>query len=228
MHNLRTLSITFDTFLNPWELPRFRAAIARKAGLEHEWFHNHDNAHGGYHQRYPLIQYKLDAHNRLQRPMLLCLGDGVEEAQHFFSRPDWSLRIGEKDHTMRIAHLRAQQHHLTLSETPITWRIHKWKAFNPENYEHFRTLRGISEQFAFLEKVLSAHLIAFAEGVGWRIPGHFDVKITDLLKQEWADSKDAKVLAFTLDFSSSLTLPDYIGLGKGASMGWGVLRRQRN
>ena len=35
------------------------------------------------------------------------------------------------------------------------------------------------------------------------------------------------MLAFTVEFSANLSLPDYIGLGAGVSEGFGVVRRQR-
>ncbi|MEO6760193.1 MAG: CRISPR-associated endonuclease Cas6 [Saprospiraceae bacterium] len=223
---LRVLSVTFDTQLDPWELPRFRGAVARKVGLEHEWYHNHNAETDGYHQRYPLIQYKLDTHKGQQRPMLLCLQQGVEEAHHFFSQPDWSLRIGANEHPLRIARLHVDQLALEVSTRPFTYRIHKWKAFNPENYERWQTLRGIAEQFAFLERLLSAHIIAFAEGVGWQIPERFELKIVDLLKREKISNKGIRSEVFTLDIELNLVLPDFIGLGKGVSVGFGVLRRQ--
>jgi Cas6b C-terminal domain/Cas6b N-terminal domain len=226
MSQLRILSVTFDTHLDPWELPRFRGAIAHKVGLEHEWFHNHDNETGGYHQRYPLIQYKLNPQGGINRPMLLCLEHGVEEAQRFFSQPDWGLRIGEKDHEMRIARLNVEQHRLAVLEKAVPYRIHKWKAFNPENFDVFRPMVSIAEQCAFLERLLATHIIAFAGGVGWEVPERFQVRITDLIKREWVDQKGIKVLAFTLDFQCNVALPSFIGLGKGASIGYGVLRRQ--
>jgi len=225
MTHLRILSVAFDTHVPPWELPHFRGAVAHKVGLEHEWYHNHDNEHGGFHQRYPLIQYKIDRVGDQMRPMLLCLQAGVEEAHHFFSQPDWGLRIGAQDHSMRIARLQVDQHTLRVTERPILYRIHHWKPFNPENYQHFRTLTGIAEQFAFLESLLSAHLLAFASGVDWQLPTRFDLKITDLLKRDWMEYKGIKVLGFTLDFEANLTLPSGIGLGKGVSTGFGVVRR---
>ena len=226
MHRLRTLSVSFDTHINPWELPRFRGAVARKVGLEHEWYHNHNNETGGFHQRYPLIQYKLDAHNGQIRPMLLCLDQGIEEAHHFFSQPDWGLRIGETEHPMRIAQLHVHQHTLNVWEQPMAYRIHKWKAFNPENYEHYNSLKGIAEQFAFLERLLATHIIAFAGGVGWSAAPRFELRITDYLKKEWVDHKGIKMLAFTLEFEANVSLPDFIGLGKGVALGFGTVRRQ--
>lgn len=44
MKKLRLLAVSFDTHINPWDLNKFRGAVSRKVGLEHEWFHNHDNA----------------------------------------------------------------------------------------------------------------------------------------------------------------------------------------
>ena len=225
--SLRLLSVTFDTQIDPWELPRFRGAVARKVGLEHEWYHNHNAETDGYHQRYPLIQYKLDTHRGQQRPMLLCINQGVEEAHHFFSQPDWSLRIGANDHPLRIARLHVDQLALDVSPQPFIYRIHKWKAFNPENYEIWQGLRGIAEQFAFLERLLATHIIAFAEGVGWRVAERFELKITDLLKREQISNKGIRFEAFTLDFETNLALPEYVGLGKGVALGFGVVRRQR-
>ena len=68
MKRLRILQVSFDSNLQPYQLPAFRGAIARKVGIEHEWFHNHDNENGGFHNRYPLIQYKLDTHQGIVLP----------------------------------------------------------------------------------------------------------------------------------------------------------------
>ncbi|MCB0573045.1 MAG: hypothetical protein KDC61_00560, partial [Saprospiraceae bacterium] len=43
--------------------------------------------------------------------------------------------------------------------------------------------------------------------------------------ERWIGYKGVKVLAFSLEFSCNVALPDYIGLGKGCSSGWGVLKR---
>lgn len=50
-NKLRILSVAFDTPIEPWELRAFRGAVARKAGWEHELFHNHNNETGGFHYR---------------------------------------------------------------------------------------------------------------------------------------------------------------------------------
>ncbi len=227
MKKLRTLSVTFDSQLPPWELPRFRGAMAHKVGLQHEWFHNHNHDTGGFHQRYPLIQYKVNARDGGFQPMLLCVEEGVEEAHHFFSQPEWGLQVGQTHHEMRIAKLDVQQYTLNVWEDQqFHYRLHNWQALNTENYLEFRKLTSLSKRLAFLEERLAAQILTFARGVDWEVPRHFDVEITSLNSEKWVPYKGVKVLAFTVEFSGNLSLPDWIGLGKGGSVGWGVVRRQ--
>lgn len=226
MKKLRLLSVSFDTHINPWDLPRFRGAVAQKVGYEHEWFHNHDNERGGFHQRYPKIQYKLDTHNGQQRPMLLCIEEGVEEAHHFFSQPDWGLTIGARDHDMRIAKLDVHQYTLGVWEHDFLYRIHKWQALNSDNYAEWQRLDSLADRYRFLEETMASHILSFARGVDCDLERRFEVRITRLQKEEWISYKGVKILAFTLEFKTNVSLPDWIGLGKGGSTGFGVVRRQ--
>jgi hypothetical protein len=226
MKKLRLLAVSFDTNIKPWEINRFRGAIARKVGLEHEWFHNHDNAEGGYHYRYPLIQYKIDTQGQEMRPMMLCLDDCIEEAHHLFSQADWSLCIGENHHELRISRLHVDQINLNVWDRPLTYRMHKWRALNSDNFREWQQIRSKARQYAFLDKLLANHITSFSRGIGWELDRRFEVQITDLLKEEWISVKDVKKLAFTIEFQANISLPDYIGLGSGVSEGFGVVRRQ--
>lgn len=231
-YKLRTLAVTFDLPMNPWELPRFRGAIAGKVGLEHDWFHNHNNETGGLHHRYPLIQYKVSPHDGGFRPMLLCLDQGIEEAHHFFSQPDWSVDLKQGSgattayHTvpLRIAHLHVDQTTLNVWEHDFAYRLHNWQALNTDHYREYRALEGIAERFAFLENILASHILSFARGVGWTLARRFDVKITKLLGEKFVEYKGVKVLGFSLEFKANVSLPEWIGLGKGGGVGFGVVR----
>ena len=228
MRQIRILEVAFDTEIQPYQLPQFRGAIARKAGLEHDLFHNHDNENGGFHNRYPLIQYKLDTYKGQMRPMLLCLEDGIEEAHHFFSQPDWTVSLNGTTHPMRVARLNVNRYTLNTWDKQFTYKLHKWMPFNPDNYAKYQILRGIAEKFTFLESLLKTQITSFAQGVGWTIEQPFSVKITNLNKEEWLQHKHSqKVLVFTLDFQTNISLPDFVGIGKGASKGLGVVRRVR-
>jgi hypothetical protein len=225
MKRLRILQVAFDTQIQPYQLSAFRGAIARKVGLEHEWFHNHDNENGGFHNRYPLIQYKLDTYQGLMRPMLFCLEDGIEEAHQLFSQPEWSVNIKGTHHDLRIAKLNVHQYTVNTWDTPFSYRIHKWQAFNADAYHDYQQKESLVERFSFLEQRLATHIGSFGTGIGWDNDRPIEVKITNFCKPEWLDYKRIKVLTFTMDFKTNVSLPDFIGLGKGASRGLGVVKR---
>jgi hypothetical protein len=223
---LRLLSVTFQTTIEPWELSQFRGAMAHKVGLENEWFHNHNNEdpeQPKLHYRYPLIQYKLHQ----KHPMLLCLDKGVEEAHHFFAQPDWSLRIGKEAHDMRIQKLQLDEFNIRLLNRPQRYRLHNWLALNSENHKAYHDTLSIATQMQLLERVLTSHLLRFAEGIDWRVPDQIEIAVTALHKVNRVSFKEFKKEAFNIDFVSNLFIPDFVGLGQGSSLGFGVVKRYK-
>lgn len=223
MHpQVRLLSVAFDTPIQPWELPAFRGAIALKAGWEHDLFHNHDNENGGFHYRLPLIQYKQD-HGR---PMLVCLNEGIEELQHFFSQPEWTLELNGREAPIRIAKLDVKQYRLGVTDKSFRYHIRNWIGLRDDNYGIYTRLDGVVEKLYHLERVLQNQLISLLEQLGCPPDPENPVvvKIQQLKDERWVSFKKVKVLAFSLEFTANVVLPDYVGLGKGVSVGWGVVK----
>ncbi len=218
---LRVLSVVFDTPIEPWELRAFRGAVARKAGWEHELFHNHNNDTGGFHYRLPLIQYKQD-HGK---PMLVCLNEGIEELHHFFSQPDWTLELNGRHTPVRIARLDVKQFTLNVWEKPFRYHIRHWIALNEENYATWTRLEGMVERLALLEKILLNQIVALLHQLGYHPERAVEVKLIDKKEERWISYKGVKMLAFSLEFGCNVALPDYLGIGKGCSSGWGVVKR---
>jgi hypothetical protein len=225
MHKkLRLLAVTFDTHLESWELPKFRAAIAEKVGFQHDWFHNHDNSSADndsekFLYRYALIQYKCFFNN----PMLLCLDKGVEEAHHFFSQPDWSVRIGTEQRALPIKKLDLREYELH-TQTRRTYRIYNWMPLNGQDYRDFQQLRALKAQLDFLQSKLLSHILSFAEGIGWYIEDKIVADILEFLPEQRVSFKGKKMQVFNFVFESNVPLPDMIGLGRGVSHGFGTVR----
>ena len=56
------LQLVFDTPLQSYEIPKFRAAVIEKTKRQSDLFHNHTEDAGVIY-RYPLIQYKIKDKN---------------------------------------------------------------------------------------------------------------------------------------------------------------------
>ena len=81
------------------------------------------------------------------------------------------------------------------------------------------------EKIAILEKILTANILSFAKGIGWHIEQPVKVVIKDVKMERNSKMKDILVRTFEIDFRSNVYLPDYLGLGKGVSKGFGTLRK---
>jgi hypothetical protein len=220
---LRILSVTFDTPIEPWELRAFRGAVSAKAGYQHEHFHNHDNETGGYHYRMPLIQYKQD-HGH---PMLVCLNEGIEELHHFFSQPDWTLDLNGRPAPVRIRKLDVKQFHLGVQQRTFRYHIRQWIGLNEDNYGTYTRLTGIVERLYLLEKVLLNQVVNLLNQLDCHPEEPVSLKLLNLKDERWVSFKGVKVLAFSMEFETNVVLPDYVGLGKGCSSGWGVVKGLR-
>lgn len=221
MKSLRIITIRFNTPIKGHEIPAFRGALAQKVGLEHEWFHNHDNETNGFHYRYPRIQYK----RHRGKPMLVCIENGIEEVQKYFSKSDWSLTFGGETHKMGIEELRVHQFDIRVMEKMNTYRIKNWIALNNKNHKAYQN-GTLIEQLQILEGSLSGHIISFLKGIDYRPEQRFKVSIDSFPETRPVKIKGITTMGFNLTFKTDLFLPNFIGLGKGVSKGYGVVTQK--
>ena len=226
MKQVRTLNVAFDTEIAPYETPAFRGAVIQKVGLEHEFFHNHDNqaiSGKAFHYRYPLIQYKR--HHR--KPAILFIEKGIEEAKHFFSQPDWTLHFANRSYQASIASLDVKQYPLGVTDKEQKYTLRRWMGLNQKNYQQYKDLNGLAAQIQFLEKILAGHILGFAKGVGHWFEQRFELTIDEMLGMRTSSFEGVKIMTFDIRFKTNLLLPPFIGLGKGVSQGFGSLNFYR-
>ena len=224
MTKIKFLKVQFTDTIQPWEIPAFRGAVVDKVGRSHHWFHNH-RSQSTYFYRYPKIQYKCAGN----RPMLLCLHEGVDEIHKLFEQPDWSLQITKQQRAleMRIHRLDMHEFDIELLDQPQRYRIYNWVALNEKNYEEYQQIDALTDRITFLENKMASHIISFAKSIQWHIHERFEIKIVDLSPIRWVKVKGVRMMAFDLTFDTQVFLPDYLGLGRKVSIGFGTVKRVR-
>ena len=219
MKKIKYLQILFKEEISAEELPKFRGAVIDAATQENILFHNHLDEN--YRYAYPLIQYK-----RLgKRPAMVCLEQGTEEIHAFFSRPNQTLRIGNREIGCQIDRLYLNEVTLQTWDKFFHYKIEKWLALKDENFHLYSTLETEAERKVFLSKMLTGNIMSMAKGLGWTVEHTVSVKINHILRQRKIIYKDTSLLAFDVDFNCNVYLPDFIGLGKSTAMGYGVVRK---
>jgi hypothetical protein len=119
---IKYLQIQFKEEISADELPKFRGAVIAAATRDNVLFHNHIDEN--YRYAYPLIQYKRIG----KRPTMICLEAGTEEIHAFFSRPNATLQLGEREMPCQIERLFLNEITLQTWEKTFTYQLDRWLA----------------------------------------------------------------------------------------------------
>ena len=220
MPKIRFLRIRFDHPIFPYDIPRFRAAVIEKTEREAPLFHNH-HGDSGYMYRYPLIQYKVT----YKKASIICVNEGADEIHHLLQHRDMTLRVGDKVNNFSVEDVDLGYFQVQTWQSSFDYSLLNWLALNQVHHRRFLELEGNdTEQLQLLESILTGNILSLAKGIGWTVDEQIQVKITELKRLKMLPFKKRQVLAFTLNFQSNVSLPDFVGLGKGASVGFGVVK----
>lgn len=219
MKKIRVLSIVFKNEIAAYETPAFRGAIIKTAGNENILFHNHKNDKLLY--KYPLIQYKRNN----KKPMIVCIEEGVDEVHHFFEKRQVDILLGERQYELEIEKLNINQFTMQVWDKSFRYYLRNWLALSQKNYTEYNKITNDIEQIEFLEKILIGNILSFAKGINWLLEKEIKLRISEISDKKIINIKKTKRDAFSLVFTSNVFLPNYIGLGKNASLGFGVVKQ---
>lgn len=218
---MRLLHFVFDLPLERRDIAGFRAAVSRAAGFEEDLFHNH-RPDGSVQYRYPMVQYRCER----GKAAVIGIDDGVEAIANWFPKSN-SLLFNGVEHPLRVAGLEMQQHEIVYHPEPCSYRLYQWLALNQEHYREWAALPDLAARAAALERALVAHILTFCRAVNWRLPQRLEVSIVSIGATYRTRLLGNDLVAFDLTFRSNLRIPAHIGLGKGASHGFGVCKPER-
>lgn len=220
MKKVRILNVMFDQPIKRHELPAFRGAVIKKTQGKSLLFHNHISD-DQFLQRYPLIQYKY----LTGKPAIFCINDGVDEVHHFFANRNWDINISDREIVLTIDKLDMYNHTFQVDGRFHEYRIKNWLGLNEENIRKYKQLDSAGEQKQFLEKVLIGNIISLAKSIGWDVDKQVIMQIKHIERHYIMPLKGIKMEAFDLHLLCNVSLPNYLGLGKGASQGFGMVSR---
>ncbi len=99
-----------------------------------------------------------------------------------------------------------------------------WLALNEKNYENYQRLGSWGKKRDLLEKILIGNIISMSKSLGYTVPAPIEAKIQNL-KEVKASLKGTPMLGFLGNFSVNFEIPDYWGIGKSVSRGFGTVKR---
>ncbi len=219
MSEIKYLQLVFKNALQPYDIRHFRKAISKVVGEESDLFHNHGDS--GFIYRYPLIQYKTFH----KCASIIALNEGTEVIHYLFQKGLDQVEFAQFEQALEIQTINANKYNIQLWQDLIDYRIRNWFALNEENHKAYNDLELLKEKIEFLEKTLTANLLGFLTAMDYQAEEPVKVEITKMLGERFVKFKEIKVLTFDLEFKSNVSIPSAVGIGKAASVGFGIISK---
>ena len=220
---IRTLTIQTDADIHQKEVPLFRGAILNSLGEKANLlFHNHMDD-DKFRYSYPLIQYK-----RLGgKAAIVCIEEGADLIGQFLTETNDTLRIGEREIEWSTRRMQPARLLIQTWEDTFKYHISRWLPLNSKNYHLYQNTEGLVEKIALLENILKGNLLSMLKGLDIHLDQELIVKITQVSEPYILYNKGIGLTAFNADFNCNLTIPNNVGVGKNASIGYGVVHLEK-
>lgn len=223
---IRILKVDFSEDISHVEVPKFRGAIIQQVNGDDGstvLFHNHLED-GSLRKKYPLIQYKR---NR-EKAQIVCLDVGVDEINKLFIKNSFQLKLGNRSISTEIDDIHLKTHILQVWDTMFRFKIRDWLALNQKNYMLYRAIETDEDKKLFLEGILKGNILSMAKGLEWHVDKEIKLVIHKIERSKTLKYRDAEMMGFDVVFSSNVSLPNWIGMGKGSSIGFGIIQQLGN
>ena len=190
---------------------RFRGFMAHLFSNISE-FHHHSA--DSYH--YPLIQYKrLD-----KRIAIIGIGEFAEIVAKNISNID---HITTEKQKIPIKNIHIENSEFVRRYGAFQYGFASpWIALNKQNYEKFRVLNR-EQRKEQLERILVGNILSLYKGLRIHIENRIEVKIQKQFIKKTTAHENTFV-GFFPQFTSTINIPEHLGIGKSVSKGFGVIR----
>ena len=205
--------------LRPSQIHKFRGFVGNTF-KEHDLIHNHDEK-GNPIYRYPLIQFKLID----KTPAIIAITDrAINIFSELFMRldkiviEDTVIPVFEKD-------LKVEEVEFGYSDEIFMYEFASpWIGLNQRNFKKYNDA-GRDEKNEILKKVMTGNILSMAKHLDCWLSRDQKIKIDHKLKEVKINLKGKSMTAFNGIFKTNFCLPDYLGIGKSVSRGFGMVRR---
>lgn len=218
--DIRILTIKLESNrISRRDIPKVRGYIAGKFP-EHIELHNHLDGNK-FNYAYPLIQYKviegipnIIAINEASK-ILIEVFNNIEE----IDIKNTVMSILEKGYFVKKEVIEAV-------EEMISYRfITPWMALNQNNYEEYMHADE-KRKSGILKKILIGNILSMSKSLKYSVDRALQVFLR--IEPIPVNFKNQQMIAFKGDFLVNFLIPDYLGLGKSVSRGFGTVVRIRD
>lgn len=208
-----------NVYLKPSQIHKFRGFVGN-AFKNYDLIHNHDLKTGKPIYRYPLIQFKVID----KKPAIIAITDrAVNIFSEIFMKldkiviEDTVIPVFEKD-------LKVEEVEFGYSDEIFMYEfVSPWIGLNQKNFIKYNNA-GREEKKEILKRVMTGNVLSMAKYLDCWLSKDQKIKIDHKLKETKVNLKGKSMTGFNGIFKTNFCLPDYLGIGKSVSRGFGAIR----
>jgi hypothetical protein len=216
--NILKLNLTVESDLNKSDAEKIRGYLGNLF-WDNPYAHHH-NKDGSFIYRYPCVQYKVING--------LCLLIGFLEGLDVVKKTFNDLREINLDGRWQEVLSKGLESYFSsfsvTSNQQSYFFLIPWLALNEKNYDKYQRLGSWEKKKELLEKILIGNIISISKSLGYTVPESIKANINNL-KEVPTSLKGTPMLGFLGTFSVNFEIPDYWGIGKSVSRGFGTVKR---
>lgn len=214
-YNLVKLSLKVDKHISATP-SKLRGFIGSQYS-EFSILHNHIDGNK-FMFTYPLVQYKVID------DMFVIVG--IDEGGEVLKKISSEITELDLDKKYQIKEKMIHEKEFDIkpsSEEKHYKFITPWLGLNQNNYQKYMNTKSWKDKKEILNRVLVGNLLSMSKGLGIVVNKKLYAKTH--LEEKIVEYKGVKMNAFTGEFKIHYDIPDYFGLGKGVSQGFGCVKQ---
>lgn len=179
---------------------------------------HHHLEEAGYMYTYPMVQYHILEGN----PCLLGIEDGSNVLFEISSQIE-NLILANNVYQVEERVLYQKEFDIKIGPKTQYSFITHWIALNSKNYHKYQDMHSWKDKKIFLNNILIGNILSMCKGLG--IIVNRKLYVSSHLEEEMVDFKGISLTGFKGKFLVNFEIPDFFGLGKGVSQGFGSVKR---
>lgn len=182
---------------------------------EIDFLHNHNESNFVY--RYPIVQYKILS----EIPIILGINKAANIVASIGAVEDELILDGVEYDTFEKQIIKSRVNYGCIDYYIEYEFLSPWIALNQQNSMRYLNSNSIEKE-ELIRKILIGNIISMSKGLDYTVDKTINCFIN--LKEKEVMLKGIKQIAFTGSFKVNFNIPDYLGIGKASSKGFGTIK----
>ena len=202
--------------LSPADVPRLRGYFANEFPHFIE-LHHHIND-DKFLYSYPVVQYKTIGNV----PTIIGIGSGVDILKKIYDNIN-QLKIANQIIPITEKQMIQSDNDFGLANDLQFYQfLTPWLGLNQNNYHQYQHANLI-EKMELLQRILVGNLLSMSKAFQYTVPDRIYVAADTRLRL--THLKGTELSGFLGYFATNFNIPDYLGIGKSVSRGFGTIKK---